>query len=136
MELNSISQSDFVKLASVIWVRGLNSVANHMKDSGLVKVRDIPEHTGNTREFSEVDTNEYLTFKGQGDQAARGKIQQGLKNSIALVKSSLINGETLIAKAKTTLSKLVRQTKNSLMIQLQRLSEKTAFIAEATVWTV
>jgi len=77
MELNTISQSDFVKLATVIWLKGAQSVKNYMMDSGFVKVMDISENTGNTREFSEIDTNEYLTFKGQSDQAARGKVQQG-----------------------------------------------------------
>lgn len=77
MELNRISFGDFVKLAKVIWIKGAESVKNHMIDSGMVRVTDIPEHTGNTREFSEIDTNEYLTYKGEGDQAARGKIQQG-----------------------------------------------------------
>jgi len=48
-----------------------------MLNSGLVKTLNISENTGNTREFSEIDTNEYLTYKGEGDQAARGKIQQG-----------------------------------------------------------
>ncbi len=77
MELNRTSFSDFVKLAKVIWIKGAESVKNHMIDSGMVRVTDIPEHTGNTREFSEIDTNEYLTYKGEGDQAARGRIQQG-----------------------------------------------------------
>lgn len=77
MELNTISLSDFVKLANVIWIKGFESVEPAMINSGMVKVLDIPEHTGNTREFSEIDTNEYLTYKGEGDQAARGKIQQG-----------------------------------------------------------
>lgn len=43
---------------------------------------DIPENTGNTREFSEIETNEYLTFKGQSDQAARGKAQQGYSKTM------------------------------------------------------
>lgn len=77
MELNSISFSDFTKLARVIWIKGAQSVKNHMVDSGMVKVMDIPESTGNTREFSEIDTNEYLSYKGQSDQAARGQVQQG-----------------------------------------------------------
>jgi len=77
MELNSISFSDFTKLAKVIWIRGAESVKNHMVDSGMVKVMDMPENTGNTREFSEIDTNEYLKYKGQSDQAARGQVQQG-----------------------------------------------------------
>lgn len=82
MELNTITLSDFVKLATVIWVKGAESVKNFMIDSGFVRVMDIPENTGNTREFSEIDTNEYLTYKAQGDQAARGRVQQGYSKTM------------------------------------------------------
>jgi hypothetical protein len=78
MEFNTLSYPDMVKLANVIWLRGLESVKSYMLDSGLVKRVEISENTGNTREFSEIETNEYLTYKGEGDQASRGKIQQGL----------------------------------------------------------
>lgn len=77
MELNTITLSDFVKLANVIFIRGASSVDNAMVGSGIVKTMDITENTGNTREFSEIDSNEYLSYKGQSDQAARGKVQQG-----------------------------------------------------------
>jgi len=76
-ELNTISLSDFVKLANVIWHKGYDSVNQAMLTSGLVQKVTIPQMTGNTREFSSVDTNEYLTYKGESDQAARGQIQQG-----------------------------------------------------------
>lgn len=81
-ELNTITQSDFVKSADVIFFKGANSVANHMRDSGMVKEVSISEHTGNTREFSEIDSNEYLTYKGQGDQAARAQVEQGYSNTM------------------------------------------------------
>lgn len=77
MELNTLSFSDFVKLADVLFYKGAKSVNNAMLNSGFVKKMAISEHTGNTREFSEIDTNEYLTYKGQDDQAARGQAQQG-----------------------------------------------------------
>jgi hypothetical protein len=82
MELNTITLSDFSKLATVIWVRGFESIKPAMINSGLVKVMNIDENTGNTREFSEIDANEYLTYKGEGDQAARGKIQQGYSKTM------------------------------------------------------
>lgn len=82
MELNTITLSDFVKLADVIWIKGAQTVKNYMLDSGLVKQLDIPEATGNTREFSEIDTNEYLSYKGEGDQAARGQVQQGYSKTM------------------------------------------------------
>ena len=53
--------------------------------------------------------------------------QAGIK-FIGLVKSSLINGEHLIAKAKATLNKAI--------CQLQRLSERTLIMSEATVRTL
>jgi hypothetical protein len=82
MELNTVSLGDFVKLADVIWLKGFESVEPAMINSGLVKVMNISENTGNTREFSEIDTNEYLTYKGEGDQAARGKVQQGYSKTM------------------------------------------------------
>lgn len=48
-----------------------------MLSSGIVKKMDIPSNSGNTREFSEIDSNEYALRKGEGDQAARGKVKQG-----------------------------------------------------------
>jgi predicted NUDIX family NTP pyrophosphohydrolase len=96
MELNTISLGDFVKLATILWTKGANSVEQAMINSGMVKTTDIPANSGNTREFTEIDRNEYAKYKGEGDQAARGKIQQGLKIAIALVKSLLIDLKTLI----------------------------------------
>lgn len=81
-ELNSVSFGDFVKLADVLFIRGASSVRNAVLDSGMVRRVDIPENSGNTREFSEVDTNEYLTYKAQSDQAARGRAQQGYSKTM------------------------------------------------------
>jgi hypothetical protein len=77
MELNSISQADFVKLADVIWEKGLQSVPQVMRKSGLVKEYPISSNSGNTREFSEIDTQEYAKLKGESDQAERAAVQQG-----------------------------------------------------------
>ena len=82
MELNTVSLSDFVKLAQVIWIKGFESIEPAMQTSGFVKVLPISENTGNTREFSEIDTNEYLSYKGEGDQAARGRVQQGYSKTM------------------------------------------------------
>lgn len=59
MELNTIILSDFVKLAKVIWKDSYDSVEQSMLNSGLVKKVNIPMNTGNTREFSSVDSNEF-----------------------------------------------------------------------------
>lgn len=76
-ELNINSLSDFVLNAEILWNRGLNSVPQVARRSGLVKEIPIPMNTGNTRKFSEIDLEEYANRKGESDQAARGRVQQG-----------------------------------------------------------
>lgn len=65
------------KLANVIWGKAFDSVEPRMRKSGLIKEYPIPQNTGNTREFSEIDSEEYADNKGQGAQAERAKVQQG-----------------------------------------------------------
>jgi len=77
MELNIGVLSDFVRNAQIMWLTGKDSVPQVMRNSGLVKEIPIPQLTGNTREFSEVDLNEYAKKKGESDQSARAKVQQG-----------------------------------------------------------
>lgn len=50
----------------------------------MFKVVSIPANSGETREFSEIDGEEYANFKGQGDQAVRGKVQQGYSNTMTV----------------------------------------------------
>jgi len=53
-----------------------------MIDSGMVKVDEVPENTGATREYTEIDTNEYLNYKAEGDDVDRGIIQQGYSKTM------------------------------------------------------
>jgi len=76
-ELNTLEFDDLVALGVINFIKGAGSVPNTILNSGIVKKVDIPMHSGNTRKFSELDTNEYLSYKAEGDQAARGKFQQG-----------------------------------------------------------
>lgn len=94
MELNSISLSDFVKLANVIWLKGLMSVPKVMRGSGLVKEYPIPMNSGNTREFSEIDGEQYARKKGQGAQAERARIQQGYSKTMTQYRVALDIGIT------------------------------------------
>lgn len=77
MELNTVTLNDFVKLAAVIWVKEAESVPQYARSSGLFRTESIPDNSGNTRAYSEIDSNEYLSYKAEGDQAKRGKVQQG-----------------------------------------------------------
>lgn len=56
---------------------GKDSVPQVMRGSGLVKEVSVPQLTGNVREFTEIDLNEYAKKKGESDQSSRAKVQQG-----------------------------------------------------------
>jgi len=66
--------------------------------------------------------------------SAQGNKASGLIKSLARLKSLLINGEYLRRYAMATLTKLIEKIKNSIL-QVQRLSEETLIIREATVRT-
>ena len=80
-ELNSLTLTDFTKLAAVIWIKETSGLVNYARDSGIFRVMAVPANSGESREFSEIDGEEYVNFKGQGDQAARGRVQQGYTNT-------------------------------------------------------
>ena len=79
-ELNTITQSDFVKNANIIFLKAQDETPSVFRSSGLCKIETIPNGNGNTKEFSSISGEEYLHFKGEGDQAERGKVQQGYSN--------------------------------------------------------
>lgn len=88
MELNIQSLSDFVRNAQIMWLMGKDSVPQVMRSSGLVKEIPVPQLTGNTREFTEIDLNEYAKKKGESDQSARAKVQQGYSKTATLKRIS------------------------------------------------
>jgi len=113
MELNTITQSDFVKLADVIWHRSYDSVNQAVLTSGLVQRINIPANTGNTREISSMDDNEYLTYKGEGDQAARGQVQQGYSNTITSYRIAENIGITYEMRTQNKYPEVVRRITNA-----------------------
>lgn len=84
MELNIQAIGDFVRNAQIMWLEGKDSAPSVMRGSGLVKEVMVPQLTGNVREFTEIDLNEYAKKKGESDQAARAKVQQGYSKTATL----------------------------------------------------
>lgn len=77
MELNINNLADFVANSEILWAKGFASVPQVARNSGLFKEVPIPQMTGNTRTFSEIDLEEYARKKRESDQAARARVQQG-----------------------------------------------------------
>lgn len=82
MELNTLSQSVFTQLATVIFEKKKESLMSAARSSGLFKVETIPANSGDTRSHTEIDVEEYAKFKGQSDQASRARVQQGYTKNL------------------------------------------------------
>lgn len=88
MELNINTLADFVSNAEILWAKGLASVPQVARRSGLFKEVPIPQLTGNTRTFSEIDLEEYASKKGESAQSARARVQQGYSKTGTLYRVS------------------------------------------------
>ena len=77
-ELSVASIGDLTKMGEILWQKGYDSVPKVMRTSGLFKTVSIPQGTGDTRDFSEIDGEQYADEKGESDQSERAKVQQGL----------------------------------------------------------
>lgn len=75
LQINNLE--DFGRNAKILWTKGKKSVSNAARNSGLFKEVNIPNESGNTREFSEIDLEEYADRKGESDQASHARVQQG-----------------------------------------------------------
>jgi hypothetical protein len=77
MELNTISLPVFVQLANVIFEKKKDSLQQFARSSGMFRIENIPQNTGNTRQYTEIDLEEYANRKNESDQASRARVQQG-----------------------------------------------------------
>lgn len=77
MELSIATLSDFVRNAEILFLKGLDSVPMAARNSGIFRIDNLADHQGNTKEYSEIDLEEYADDKDEGDQASRARVQQG-----------------------------------------------------------
>lgn len=94
MEINTATIGDLVKMGSILWAKGYDSVPKTMRNSGIFKVVSIGQGTGNTRDFSEIDVEEYAKRKDEGDEAQRANIQQGYSKTMTQYRVALDVGIT------------------------------------------
>lgn len=82
MELNTISLPVFTQLANVIFEKRKASINSVMRSSGLFKVESVASNSGNIRQLTEIDLEEYASYKGESDQASRARVQQGYTKNL------------------------------------------------------
>lgn len=83
-ELNTITYNDLVSLERITFEKGKEAVANYMIDSGMVEVIDVPQGQGESFKVQEMDDDQFLTYKGEDDQAARAKFAMGYSKTITV----------------------------------------------------
>ncbi len=121
MELNNISLSDFTRLADIIFEKERQSLNQAARNSGLFQVESIPMNSGNTREYTEVDLEEYATVKSQGDQAARAKVQQGYNKVITSYRVAKDIGITYEMRTQNKYPEVVRRLTNLAGLAVNRM---------------
>ena len=84
MELNTSSFPVFTRLAGVIFDKMKNSVREVAKGSGLFRIENIPSNSGETRDYQEIDQNQYASFKGQGSQSDRARVVLGYNKLVTV----------------------------------------------------
>ena len=112
MELNSVSLGDFVRLADIIFEKEKASLGQEMLNSGIFWVENIPMNSGNTREYTEIDVQEYARTKAQGDQATRAKVQQGYNKVLTQKRVALDIGITYEMRTQNKYPEVIRRLTN------------------------
>lgn len=92
--LATVSLPDFVRNAMILWLKGADEFPMVMRRSGIVKEVSIPQNSGNTREFTAIDLEQYARVKAEREQAQYAKIQQGYSKTGTLYRTAFAEAVT------------------------------------------
>lgn len=121
MELNTVGLSDFVKLATVIFEKERASLPLEARASGLFQVSPIPQGSGNTREFTEIDIEEYASNKAQSDQASRARVQQGYSKTMTSKRIAKDIGISYEMRTQNKYPEVIRRLTNLAQLAVNRM---------------
>jgi hypothetical protein len=121
MELNTVSLGDFVKLAGVLWYKKIEGLPQEARKSGMFVEVPIPKNSGNTREFSEIDLEEYADEKEEGDQATRARVQQGYSKTMTKKRVAKDIGITFEMRDENKYQEVIRRLTNLSMLAYNRM---------------
>jgi len=83
-----------------------------MRNSGLFQVVPVSSNSGNTREFTEIDGQEYARFKGESAQAERASVQQGYSKTMTMFRVALDIGISYEMRTQNKYPEVVRKLTN------------------------
>lgn len=91
------------------------------RSSGLFRVEGVPQNTGNTREYTEIDLENYAKAKPQGAQSERARVQQGYSKIATLKRISLDIGITYEMRTQNKYQEVVARLTNLGMLAAKRI---------------
>jgi len=121
MELNTVTLSDFVKNAQIIFLRAMDTVQMNARGSGMFMVESVPQNTGNTRDYTEIDLENYAKAKREGAQSERARVQQGYTKIARLKRIALDIGITYEMRTQNKYQEVVSRLTNLGMLAAHRI---------------
>lgn len=121
MELNTISLPVFTRLAGVIFAKAVDMVEKRIQNSGLFVVESIPNNSGETRDYTEIDLELYADNKPQGDQAGRARVKLGYNKLVSVKRIAKDIGITYEMRRFNKYPDVVRRLTNLAQMPVNRL---------------
>jgi len=94
MELNKLTQEDFVSLVDIMWLDSVKHTERPAFNSGMFNVLSIPANSGDSRRMTEINREQYARVKDEGDQAQRLRTQQGYTKDLESYRIAMDVGVT------------------------------------------
>lgn len=119
--LSTVSLSDFTRNAQILWLKGADAFPMVMRSSGIVKEVSIPQNSGNTREFSEIDLEQYARVKNEREQAQYAKTQQGYSKTGTLYRVAFAEAITYEMRSQGKYPEVIAKLTNLLPTAMNRM---------------
>ena len=121
MELNTLSLTVFTRLAGVIFGKALDTIEKVAQGSGLFVVESVPENSGETRDYTEIDLELYADDKPQGNQAARARVVLGYNKLVTVRREAKDIGITYEMRRFNKYPDVVRRLTNLAQMPVNRM---------------
>lgn len=121
MELNTASLSVFVRLAGVVFEKAKDMVVKNARNSGIFAVETIPDNTGSSRDYTEIDLELYADNKPEGEQAGRAKVQLGYNKTVYVKRIAKDIGITYEMRRFNKYQDVIRRLTNLAQMPVNRL---------------
>jgi hypothetical protein len=121
MELSTVGLNVFVRLADVIFEKAKDMVEKNARNSGIFAVESVPENSGESRDYTEIDLELYADNKPEGDQAGRAKVQLGYNKTVYVGRYAKDIGITYEMRRFNKYPEVVRRLTNLAQMPINRL---------------